>query len=175
VTRDQTAVVGHPPEHRDWKPGDPMFAPQIAASARLEAFVTVDAGMHEPTRVGERSWLMKHTHQGHDAQIGADCELAPGAVVCGHAVLEDGVRVGVNASILPFVRVGKGARIGAGAVVTRDVPAGEVWAGNPARNLHDRTWKSQMFAETDALTPRQEQERQLRASLGLFAGDIRSA
>jgi acyl-[acyl carrier protein]--UDP-N-acetylglucosamine O-acyltransferase len=157
VTRDQTAIVGHNPEGREWKPGDPVFAPQIAATARLEAFVSVDAGMREPTRVGERSWLMKHCHCGHDAQIGADCELAPGAVVCGHAALEDGVRVGVNASILPFVRVGKGARIGAGAVVTRDVPAGEVWAGNPARNLHDRTWRSQMFAVAEMAKAIREQ------------------
>jgi acetyltransferase-like isoleucine patch superfamily enzyme len=59
----------------------------------------------------------------------------PETVVCGHAELGQRVRCGVNASILPFRKVGDGARIGAGAVVTKDVPAGEVWAGNPARKL----------------------------------------
>ena len=43
--------------------------------------------------------------------------------------------IGANATILPGVSVGEGAMIGAGSVVTRDVPAGELWLGNPAR-LH---------------------------------------
>ena len=44
----------------------------------------------------------------------------------------DDVFVGMNAIILKGVQVGAGARIGAAAVVTRDVPAGAVVAGNPA-------------------------------------------
>ncbi len=49
------------------------------------------------------------------------------------AVVEDDVSIGGNATILPGVRIGAGALIGAGSVVTRDVPAGSVVAGNPAR------------------------------------------
>lgn len=136
--RDQSAIIGHAPEHRDWTPDDMTFPPIIGEAARIEAFVTVDAGMRGYTKVGARTWLMKHVHVGHDAVIGEDCEVAPGAVICGHAVIGDRVRIGVNASILPGVRVGARARIGAGAVVTRNVPSGEIWAGNPARRL-DRT------------------------------------
>ena len=47
--------------------------------------------------------------------------------------LEENVWVGGGAIILPGVRVGRNAVIGAGAVVTRDVPADTVVAGNPAR------------------------------------------
>jgi acetyltransferase-like isoleucine patch superfamily enzyme len=47
--------------------------------------------------------------------------------------LERDVRVGVNATILPFVRIGAGSLIGSGAVVTRDVPPGVVVVGNPGR------------------------------------------
>ena len=43
-----------------------------------------------------------------------------------------GAQVGVNVTILPFVRIGAGALIGAGSVVTRDIPAAVVAFGNPA-------------------------------------------
>lgn len=46
-----------------------------------------------------------------------------------------GASIGANATILPGVTIGEDAMVGAGAVVTRDVPAAEVWAGNPAREL----------------------------------------
>jgi acetyltransferase-like isoleucine patch superfamily enzyme len=48
-------------------------------------------------------------------------------------LIEDGASIGANATILPGVRVGIGAMIGAGAVVTHDVPDCAVVAGNPAR------------------------------------------
>jgi acyl-[acyl carrier protein]--UDP-N-acetylglucosamine O-acyltransferase len=134
----ETAIIGDPPEHRDWKPGDPKLAPVIDPTARINSFVTVDAGLHEPTRIGARTFCMTKTHVGHDAQIGDDCELAPGTVIGGHAVLGNGVRCGIGVLVLPFKRVGKGVRLGAGAVVTKDVPPGEIWVGNPASPLHKK-------------------------------------
>ena len=47
--------------------------------------------------------------------------------------VEDGASIGSNSTILPGVRIGKNALIGAGSVVTRDVPSGAIVAGNPAR------------------------------------------
>ncbi|MEQ9408304.1 MAG: acyltransferase [Fuerstiella sp.] len=44
-----------------------------------------------------------------------------------------GASIGANATILAGLTIGAGAMIGAGSVVTRDVPAGELWYGNPAR------------------------------------------
>jgi acetyltransferase-like isoleucine patch superfamily enzyme len=49
--------------------------------------------------------------------------------------IEPFVRIGANSTILPGVRIGRGAIIGAGAVVTKDVPPGVVMAGNPARQI----------------------------------------
>jgi acetyltransferase-like isoleucine patch superfamily enzyme len=53
-------------------------------------------------------------------------------------VLEDGCDIGVNATILPGVTIGKGAIIAAGAVVNRSVPPYEVWGGVPAKKIADR-------------------------------------
>ena len=44
-----------------------------------------------------------------------------------------GAQIGVNVTILPYVRIGAGALVGAGSVVTRDVPAGTVAVGQPGR------------------------------------------
>jgi len=44
-----------------------------------------------------------------------------------------GATIGAGSTILPGLIIGEGAMIGAGSVVTHDVPAGEIWVGNPAR------------------------------------------
>lgn len=53
----------------------------------------------------------------------------------GGAIVGDEAVIGANATILPHIRIGKHTVIGAGSVVTKDVPAGEVWVGNPAKFL----------------------------------------
>lgn len=45
------------------------------------------------------------------------------------------VSIGSNATILGGISIGDGSIIGAGSVVTGNVPAGEIWAGNPARKI----------------------------------------
>lgn len=44
-----------------------------------------------------------------------------------------GATIGAGSTILPGITIGENAFIAAGSVVTKDVPAGEVWLGNPAR------------------------------------------
>jgi acetyltransferase-like isoleucine patch superfamily enzyme len=50
----------------------------------------------------------------------------------------DDVWLGAGSAVLPGVRIGKGAVIGANAVVNRDVPEFEIWAGVPARRVGER-------------------------------------
>jgi acetyltransferase-like isoleucine patch superfamily enzyme len=61
-------------------------------------------------------------------QTDADWTVVP-------TVVEQGASIGSNATILCGVTIGAGAIIGAGSVVTRSVPAGEIWAGNVARRI----------------------------------------
>ncbi|HEY7178586.1 MAG TPA: hypothetical protein VH305_05375 [Gaiella sp.] len=136
-----TAEIGNPPEHRDWwetaaDETDPEYFDVIVEEgARIGPFVTVDGGFKGNTVIGEGTWLMAHTHVGHDAVLGKDCELPPGTVIGGHCQVGDRVRFGVNVSVRPFITIGEGARIGAGSNVVKDIPAGEIWVGNPARFL----------------------------------------
>jgi acetyltransferase-like isoleucine patch superfamily enzyme len=56
--------------------------------------------------------------------------------------VNDGASIGAGATILPGIIIGKDAVIGAGAVVTKNVPGGETWVGNPAARLGTTMKKS---------------------------------
>ena len=53
----------------------------------------------------------------------------------GPIIVHDDVWIGINATIMSGVEIGQGAVVAAGAVVTKDVPDGMVYAGNPARKI----------------------------------------
>lgn len=71
----------------------------------------------------------------HECRIGANTHVAPGAVLGGRVTVGVDTLVGLGSRVLPNLTIGSGAVIGAGAVVTRDVPDGAIVAGNPARLL----------------------------------------
>ena len=48
-------------------------------------------------------------------------------------IIEEGASIGANSTILPGIKVGKNSMIGAGSVVTKDIPDNELWHGNPAK------------------------------------------
>ncbi|WP_124639589.1 MULTISPECIES: acyltransferase [Amniculibacterium] len=50
-------------------------------------------------------------------------------------LIKKGASIGANATILAGITIGENALIGAGTVVTKDVPANEIWVGNPAKYL----------------------------------------
>ena len=56
----------------------------------------------------------------------------------GEVHIGDRVFIGMNSLIVNAVRIGDDAVVGAGSVVTKDIPAGEVWAGNPAKFIKKR-------------------------------------
>jgi maltose O-acetyltransferase len=60
----------------------------------------------------------------------------------GPVTIGDYVFIGPRAIILPNVKIGKGAVVAAGAVVTKDIPEFEIWGGVPAKKISDRNLKN---------------------------------
>jgi bifunctional UDP-N-acetylglucosamine pyrophosphorylase/glucosamine-1-phosphate N-acetyltransferase len=75
-----------------------------------------------------------------DAEVGAGANIAAGTITCNfdgerkhRTDIGEGAFIGSDTMLIAPVRVGKGARTGAGSVVTRDVPDGALAYGVPAR------------------------------------------
>ena len=49
--------------------------------------------------------------------------------------IRKGASIGAGSAILPGLEIGENAMVGAGSVVTKNIPAGEIWVGNPAKFL----------------------------------------
>jgi sugar O-acyltransferase (sialic acid O-acetyltransferase NeuD family) len=70
---------------------------------------------------------------GHDVSIGKFTCIMPGVHLSGFVILEDHVLMGTGASVLQHLRIGSGARVGAGAIVTKDVDSHSTVKGIPAK------------------------------------------
>lgn len=98
-----------------------------------QAFLHAAGGLTIGRRVGIGPGVRIITSSHNLAALPAGAAIMDGPLAFAPVVLEDGCDIGVNATILPGVTVGRRAQVGAGAVVTRDVPAGTIAAGVPAR------------------------------------------
>ena len=119
---------------------------EIGPFAHLRTGAYLEQGVHlgnygevKNSRLG-RGVRMGHFSYIGDATVGADVNIGAGTITCNydgeskHATeIEDGAFIGSDTMLVAPVKIGKGARTGAGAVVTKDVPAGTIAVGVPAR------------------------------------------
>jgi len=129
-----------------------------AQGRRFVSIIAPTCVFRGPSQIGEGAILCDHvvitanvtigrhfqanlfSYVAHDCVIGDFVTLAPRVCVNGNTVIEDDVYIGTGAILKQGtpetpLRIGRGAVIGMGAVVTKDVPPGAVVIGNPARPL----------------------------------------
>ena len=94
------------------------------------------------TTIGEHVQVLPLCSIGHDVIIGDFSTVCPSCTISGHVVIEEGVFIGagttiVNGTARVPLRIGRGAKIWAGSVVTGSLAAGATVGGNPAMPLRD--------------------------------------
>lgn len=145
---------------RNWS--DITLEDQVALD-RGVVIVTGGPPKRDKVRIGTGTYVNRYTifdahshlHIGRDVMIGPHCYftdadhgMEPGSSVKSQPmhhrplIVEDEVWIGARVTVLPGVRIGRGAVVAAGAVVTRDVPAMAVVAGVPARVMKYRDGRS---------------------------------
>ncbi len=130
-----------------------LYGCEIGDETKIGAFVEIQKNVI----IGKRCKIQSHTFICAGVKIEDEVMVAhgvmfindkdPGAVnpdgsikteqdwVCTPTLIKKGASIGSNATIMCGIIIGEGALIGAGAVVTRDVPSGAIVTGSPARIL----------------------------------------
>ena len=111
----------------------------IGDDVEIGANTCIDRGALSNTVIGDYTKINNLCHIAHNNQIGKNVTITGCVNLSGSNVIEDDVWISPNSSLRGFIHLGKGCTIGTGAVVTKDIPAGETWVGNPARKLETRT------------------------------------
>jgi sugar O-acyltransferase (sialic acid O-acetyltransferase NeuD family) len=106
----------------------------VGAGSILLAGVVLTAAV----RIGSHVVVMPNATLTHDCALDDYATLCAGVALGGHVIVQRGAYLGMNASVREHINVGAGATLGMGSVLLRDLPAGEVWAGAPARLLDGR-------------------------------------
>lgn len=114
--------IGQPPQDLKYK-GEPSEL-RIGTDNVIREHVTMNPGTEGGgmvTEVGDRCLFMPGSHVAHDCRLGNNVIMANNATLAGHVVLEDHVIMGGLSGAQQFVRIGRGAIIGAMAGAKSDV------------------------------------------------------
>ena len=125
-----------------WEPSNIYGKPTIGNNVSIGAYCDIgDAVIEDDVRIGAFAFIPSKIVIKRGAWIGPRVTFThtfPPATPDDWKVttVEEGAKIGASVTILCGLTIGKGATIGAGSVVTKNVPAGETWAGCPAKQLN---------------------------------------
>lgn len=88
--------------------------------------------------ISDNVMLLGNAFVGHNSFIGEFSHVTTNSVVGAFAHIGKGVTVGMNSTVIGRVHIGDFCLVGAGSVVTKDVPSDKIIAGNPAKIMRDR-------------------------------------
>lgn len=103
----------------------------IGDGAQIMAGACISTGV----RIGDQTIVNHMANVDHECILGRGVHVAPGATLAGCVTVQDRVMIGAGATILPNLTIEEDAIVGAGAVVTKDVGAGSIVVGVPARRI----------------------------------------
>lgn len=89
---------------------------------------------------------------GHGCTVGKFCIIAPGAVLNARIIVEEGVYIGTNSSILPDLKIGAWATIGLNSGIVHNIPAGATAVGVPAELIIVPKVQSEIATNDDEIT-----------------------
>jgi serine O-acetyltransferase len=166
------AILLHRLAHAIWKRRIPFLPRYISQVSRFWTGIEI----HPGATIGQ-GFFIDHGMGvviGETAEIGDRVMLYQGVTLGGtgkqsgkrHPTLEDDVVIGVGASVLGAITIGKGARVGGGAVVVKDVPPHSTAVGVPARIVATRDPATGVTRRIEDLPdPEAEMLRGLRAKV----------
>ncbi len=125
----------------------------IQDGVSIGAGTTVDRGLFGDTVIAEFAKIDNLCQIAHNVTIGRGAVIAAFGGVSGSTQVGDGVMMGGRVGIADHRTIGRGAMLAAGSAVMHDVPAGETWAGYPAKPvrqwLRETAWLSRAIGKRD--------------------------